>query len=270
MSNLQVACQTYTWEMLGPDWHGTVTDLLDWISAAGYAGIEITNNMIGEFAGRPEDFAAALDARGLQLAAFNFSSPSGFTDPARLADDLAGGRVAIDFLRRFPQAKLGLSGAASPDRSDARAKLDLAISLYNELGAAATAAGLSANVHPHSHFGSLLESAEEYQYLLDNLDPRFVSFGPDTGHIIRGGQDLMTCLRQHLPRITHLHFKDVDAERHWQPMGLGLVDFGAVLALLDESGYDGWVVGEEESAAAREDGIAAINHNRIYLHTLGY
>lgn len=270
MSTIKVACQTYTWEMLGPDWHGKVTDLLDWISAAGYAGIEITNNMIGEFAGCPDDFAAELEARALLLAAFNYSSPSGFTDPALLEADLAGGRAVIEFLRRFPQAKLGLSGAANADRSEARTKLDLALRLYNTIGEEAAAAGLSANVHPHSHFGSLLESAEEYQYLLDNLDPRFVSFGPDTGHIIRGGQDLMTCLRANLPRITHLHFKDVDAERHWQPMGLGLVDFGAVLALLDESGYDGWVVGEEESAAAREDGIAAINHNRAYLRTLGY
>lgn len=270
MSKLQVACQTYTWEMLGADWHGSVTDLLDWISAAGYAGIEITNNMIAEFAGRPEDFGSALAARGLRLAAFNYSSPSGFTDRSRLESDLAGGRVAIDFLQRFPQAKLGLSGAASPDRTDARAKRDLAIDLYNTLGEEATAAGLSANVHPHSHFGSLLESAEEYQYLLDNLDPRFVSFGPDTGHIIRGGQDLLTCLRTHLPRLTHLHFKDVDASRTWQPMGQGVVDFAAVLALLDEHGYNGWVVGEEESAAARADGIAAINHNRSYLRSLGY
>lgn len=267
---IRIACQTYTWEMLGDQWRGQVTDLLDWVAAAGYAGIEITNNMIGEFAGRPEDFAVALQARGLQLAAFNYSSPSGFTDPARRQDDLAGGRAVIEFLAFFPGAKLGLSGAAHDSRDGAREKLDLALDLYNTLGAQAAATGLSANVHPHSHHGSLLESAAEYQYLLDNLDPRYVSFGPDTGHIVRGGQDLLTCLRTHIGRITHLHFKDVDARRDWQPLGEGQIDFAAVLALLEEQGYDGWVVGEEESAQARRDGVAAINHNRAYLRALGY
>jgi sugar phosphate isomerase/epimerase len=115
-----------------------------------------------------------------------------------------------------------------------------------------------------------LESVEEYQYLLDNLDPRYVSFGPDTGHIVRGGQDLLTCLKAHLPRITHLHFKDADASRHWQPLGDGVVDFAAVLALLESANYSGWVVGEEESELARQDGLAAIKHNRAYLRRLGY
>lgn len=270
MSNIQIACQTYTWEMLGDEWRGKVTDILDWVSAAGYAGIEITNNMIREFGDRPGDFAAELEARGMQLAAFNYSSPTGFTDPARRDDDLANGLRWVEFLKHFPQAKMGLSGAANPDRTDARQKLDLAVGLYNDIGKAAAAAGLSANVHPHSHYGSLLESAEEYQYLLDNLDPKCVSFGPDTGHIIRGGQDLLTCLRTYLPRLTHLHFKDVDAHRTWQPLGQGVVDFPAVMSLLEEGGYDGWVVGEEESAEARENGVAAINHNRQYLRSIGY
>lgn len=270
MSNIRIACQTYTWEMLGDEWRGKVTDILDWVSAAGYAGIEITNNMIREFGDRPDDFAAELDSRGLQLAAFNYSSPSGFTDAAKRDEDLAKGLRWVGFLKHFPAAKMGLSGAANPDRADARQKLDIAIGLYNDIGEAAAAAGLSANVHPHSHFGSLLESAEEYQYLLDNLKPEYVSFGPDTGHIIRGGQDLLTCLRTYLPRITHLHFKDVDAHRTWQPLGEGIIDFPAVMRLLEEGGYGGWVVGEEESAQAREDGVAAINHNREYLRGIGY
>lgn len=94
MSRIRIACQTYTWEMLGAAWQGQVTDLLDGIAQAGYAGIETTNTMI-------------------------------------------------------------------------------------------------------------------------RLDPQYVSFGPDTGHIVRGGQDLLTCLRTHLPRITHLHFKDVTATGEW-------------------------------------------------------
>ncbi len=270
MTHIRVACQTYTWEMLGAGWKGRVDDLLDWIAGAGYDGIEITNTMIGEYRDRPQAFAEALAARNLALAAFAYSAPSGFTDPATWEADIAGAQKAIEFVRHFPEPRLGLGGAAHPSRDDALAKLDQAMRFYNEVGRLGREAGVSVNVHPHSHHGSLLESAAEYKHLMAGLDPRWVSLGPDTGHIVRGGQDLLTCLRRHLPRITHLHLKDVTATRTWAPLGEGVCDFPAVMALLQESGYRGWVVAEEESEDARRDGIAAIRKNRAYLRAIGY
>jgi len=169
----------------------------------------------------------------------------------------------------FPGSCLGLGGAGSPSRERAREKLDQAIRLYNAVGRLAAPAGVPVNVHPHSHYGSLLETAEEYQYLLDRLDPAYVSFGPDTGHIVRGGQDLLACLRTHLPRITHLHLKDATAAGEWVALGEGICDYPAVMRLLESAGYRGWVVGEEESPDARADGIAAIRKNRAYLRGSG-
>jgi sugar phosphate isomerase/epimerase len=270
MSRIRVACQTYTWEMLGPSWSGAVTDLLDWIAGAGYGGVEITNRMIGPFAGRPLEFRHELQRRGLALAAFAYATDSGFTDPAYWEEDLAGARHVVAFLQHFPEPRLGLGGASSRSRDGARQKLDQAIRFYNEVGRAGSAAGVSVNVHPHSHHGSLLESAGDYQYLLDQLDTGYVSFGPDTGHIVRGGQDLLTCLRTYMSRITHLHLKDATAGGEWVRLGEGVCDIPAVLALLEAAGYDGWVVAEEESDAARDDGVDAIRRNRRYLRSLGY
>ncbi len=269
MSEIQVACQTYTWEMLGPEWKGQVTDLLDWIAEAGYAGIEITNTMIGEYHNRPEQFADELSRRNLQLAAFAYAT-TGFTDPNRWDQDIAGACQAIDFLSHFPEPRLGLGGAAHPSSQDANQKLDQAIRFYNEVGRLGTQQGISVNIHPHSHYGSLLESAESYAYLMDHLDERYTSLGPDSGHIVRGGQDLLTCLQTYIARITHLHFKDVASTGEWVALGQGVCDFPTVLALLESNDYGGWVVAEEESAEARQDGRAAIRKNREYLLTIGY
>lgn len=269
MSAIRVACQTYTWEMLGHGWKGKLTDILDWVADAGYAGIEVTNNMIGEFGDRPEAFQAELDRRDLRLAAFAFAT-DGFTDPGRWDDDVAGVQRAVEFAARFPEPRLGLGGAAHPSRDKARDKLDQAIRFYNEAGRRGRDAGVSVNVHPHSHHGSLIETDEEYHYLLDRLDSECVSFGPDTGHIVRGGQDLLECLGMHMPRITHLHLKDATAARDWVPLGEGVCDYPAVMDLLESAGYRGWVVTEEESEDARRDGIAAIQKNRAYLRSIGY
>lgn len=275
MRTIHVGCQTYTWEMLGDQWTGKVTDLLHWIADAGYEGIEITCNMIGEFADRPGQFVADALARGLKPCAFAYGRPTGFTDPDALADDLEGVRKWADFAAHFPPTGdlapiLELGGAASPSRDDLWAKLDRAIAFYSKAGEIAAAADVRACVHPHSHFGSLLESAEEYEYLLSRLDPALVGFCPDTGHIVRGGQDLLTCIERNLPRTIHVHFKDANENREWVGLGQGKCDFPGVMALLEGAGYKGWVVGEEESADARADGIAAIRSNRAYLRSIGY
>jgi sugar phosphate isomerase/epimerase len=109
----------------------------------------------------------------------------------------------------------------------------------------------------------------EYRYLMERLDPELVSLGPDTGHIARGGQDVLECLRAYLPRITHLHLKDVTTAGEWAALGEGRCDISAVLALLRETGYEGWVVAEEEPEAARRDGAGTIRRNRAYLRSLG-
>ncbi len=270
MGQIRVACQTYTWEMLGDQWHGKVTDLLDWIADAGYAGIEITNNMIAEFADRPADFKAELKKHGLELAGFAYSSSSGFTDPDAWEDDIEGARDCLDFLSHFPGVCLQLGGASHPSRDDAFNKLNQAVELYNTVGYLGANAGVVIVVHPHSHHGSLLESEVEYRYLMENTHPWYVSLCPDTGHIVRGGQELLPCLETYLDRIRHVHLKDVDAEGEWIGLGQGVCDYPAMFELLESADYEGWVVAEEESEDARRDGIAAITSNRQYLRSIGY
>ena len=59
-AELQIGCQTFTWEMLGPKWTGGPDDLVRAIADGGYAGIEITDTMIGRYAAQPAAFARAL------------------------------------------------------------------------------------------------------------------------------------------------------------------------------------------------------------------
>ena len=268
---LRVGCQTYTWEMLGQNWKGSVDSILDAVAQAGYEGIEITNSMIREYAGRPADFAKAIKQRGLGLAAFAYASPAGFTDPASRTNELQGADEAMRFVAFFSGVVLALGGASTPERIDVDRKIALAADFYNEVGKRGKKAGVPVAFHPHSHHGSILESRREYQRIMELTDPEAVGWNPDTGHIVRGGQNLLDTLRTFARRIRHVHLKDADSGNHWQPLGKGICDISAVLDFLEnELGYDGWVVGEEESADAVKDQIAAIRGNRDHLRSLGY
>ena len=161
----RIGCQTYSWEMLGAAWKGSPDDIMDAVSEAGYDGIEFSNVMIGSYAQAPDRLAVALAQRGLKLAAFAYSS-TGFTDSARYEADLAGAERALAFCREMG-VPLCLGGAAAPTRTNYDQLFAQAIRFYRTVAERGAAAGVTVCMHPHSHYGSLLESAAEYDALLD-------------------------------------------------------------------------------------------------------
>jgi inosose dehydratase len=86
----------------------------------------------------------------------------------------------------------------------------------------------------------------------------------DTGHLLVGGVDPVALTREHVDRVLHVHLKDVHrglAEQViagtltfaeavkaglWVPLGRGSVDVAAMIRTLDEHGYAGWYVLEQD------------------------
>jgi inosose dehydratase len=263
----RIGCQTFSWEMLGSEWHGTTTDILDAVAAAGYAGIEISNVMIGDYFEDPDRLARDLEERGLELVGYAFAT-TGFTDAAAFEADVAGVRAGLDFCRQLG-VPMYLGGASAPSRDDYEEKFAQAIKFYRAAAEEGERKGILVCVHPHSHHGSLLESAQEYDRLLEATADSGLMFNPDAGHVVRGGQDLMDCFRRHRDRIRHVHIKDVDAWGAWQPLGQGIIDWKALFDFLTDTDYVGWIVAEEESQLAWDDPANAIAVNRAYLRTQG-
>lgn len=266
----KVGCQTYTWEMLGPAWKGGPDDLLDAIAGAGYSGIEITDTMIGAYADRPADFARALDTRGLTLVAFASGSESGFTEPDAVTRDLASVDRWLKFLEGFPGALLSLGSATIMSPGDRTAKFETAARFYNAAGERGRKSGIGVAVHPSSHHNTLLFDRADYDRIFALLDPALIGWVPDTGHILRGGQDILDTLRTYQSRIRYLHLKDVDAGGKWAMLGAGICDTKAVIEIVSAApDFTGWLVLEEESDEAAADPAAAVARNRATMQALG-
>ena len=263
-----VGCQTYTWQMLGHAWDGDLDAVLDAVAAAGYDGIEVTNRTIGRYADHASAFAAALASRGLRFPAYACSTESGWTDPRLLERDLESVDGWCRFLGSFPGTLLALGGAAVTLPDDEDGAFVRACRLYNQAGAAALRHGVAAVIHPSSHHGSILRTADDYHRLLDALDPAVVNFGPDAGHMYRGGMDVVSELRRVLPRCRQVHLKDVHEDGRWAPFGRGAVDLRGILRLLDDASFAGWITLEEEADEARADPAAAVTAARQVLGNL--
>ena len=263
MNPLRIACQTYTWEMLGQNWAGTTDDILTAMSVAGYAGIEITDRMIGAYAGQPKAFATALKAHGLELVAFACASSSGFTEDGALASDLAMVEQALRFVAEFPGAVLSLGSATITGPGDRNGKFQAAATFYNSAGARGRQLGVPVAFHPSSHHNTLLGTPADYDRIMALTDPTLIGWVPDTGHILRQPHDMFDTIRTHLARVRYLHLKDVDEKGQWRMLGEGICDTKAVVGLVATApGFTGWLVLEEESETAARDPARAIQKNR--------
>jgi inosose dehydratase len=230
-------------------------DVLDGAVAAGFRWLEL-----GPLGYLPAAAAPELDARGLGITAGFVFEP--LHDPDRLGDVLAaaeatamrvadaGGRflVVIDAVSPERAATAGRSGAAPRLRGRAHAALMRAIDAVAE---AARARGLRPVVHPHA--GTHVEFADEIEPLVEVAELCL-----DTGHLAYAGIEPVAAYREWAGRVPYLHLKDFDPERlagnFWgsvragafRPLGEGVVDLPALAAALEEHGYDGWAVIEQD------------------------
>ncbi|AHG48205.1 myo-inositol catabolism protein (plasmid) [Rhizobium leguminosarum bv. trifolii CB782] len=269
-AELKIGCQTFTWEMLGKGWRGGPDDLVRAIADGGYAGLEITDTMIGYYALRPADFARTLADAGLTLVSFAFGSGSGFTVAEKIASDLEAARRWVDFVAHFPGAMVSMGSATVVSDGPRDEKFAIAAECYNRATEIGRSAGVAVAVHPSSHHNTLLFTRNDYDRLFALLDPR-VGWVPDTGHILRGGQQVDDTLSTHRDRIRYVHLKDVDAGGIWVMLGEGVCNVPAVISAVREAPlFTGWIVVEEESDHAGTDPAAAVRKNRETLRRLGF
>jgi sugar phosphate isomerase/epimerase len=256
--------------MLGDGYRDGPDHLLETIAAAGYAGIEITDRMIGHYAARPQAFAAALASHGLSLVAYAVGSSSGFTEPALLAADLAAAERAIAFAASFPGALVSFGSATRMSPGDLDEKFAAAAAFYNAAGERGLRAGVGVALHPSSHHDTLLASRADYDRIFALTDPALIGWVPDTGHILRGHADMLDTLRSYRDRIRYIHLKDVDADDAWAMLGQGICDIPAVMEVAATAPqFNGWLVIEEESAEAAADPARAVALNRARMRDYG-
>jgi inosose dehydratase len=256
-------------------------ELLATMAAAGYDGSELgPPGFFGSAAQTADTFAAAgLVAAGayvpVHFAADDDVVSRDFDRLRRTCEELSAcGGTGLVILADEGSPELLLNPARPyADRSlalDGPAWRRLA-RLTGQATEIAADYGLRTSFHPH--VSTYVESPWEVEWLLALTDVRLTL---DTGHILLAGGDPAQCLRGWRPRVNHVHIKDVrlevlrsakaehrtDFDTWWAgvatPLGSGDVDIDGVLAVLAATGYDGWLVVEQDRAPTPASGYAAV------------
>jgi inosose dehydratase len=249
----------------------TPASVLEQVAAAGYAGIDLGPP---GYLGDASAIGDALATRNLTLA--GGFMPLSFGDPDLLASEIAHLHELLDIFDAagswLPAPKPTLADAGTPSaRLMPAAARDAAGQQRSTRWWQAYAAGVRLATHTcrergydptfHHHIGGQIESPQEIDRLLELTD---IALCLDNGHLAVAGGDAVEGIRRWGERINHVHMKDADTaavdalvqasapvEELWEqqvfrPLGKGQLGCDQVLDALDEIGYRGWLVVEQD------------------------
>lgn len=257
------------------------------MALAGFKGSEIGN----KYPSDPDVLKHYLDVRGLQICNAWFSS---YLTSKPYDETIEAFKLHCDKLHKLGAKVIG----ASEQGNSIQGMLDKSIldekpcyteeqwqlitKGFNEMGEYAKSKGMYFTVH--HHMGTGVQTAEEIDRLMELTDDELVYLLFDSGHLTFAGIDPVPVMEKYINRIKHIHLKDVrldvynnivvpnhmsflDAVRAgvFTVPGDGDVDFKPIFRIIEESGYEGWVVVEAEQDPAKANPFEYALKARRYI-----
>ncbi len=263
---------------LGSGGYSNIEEGVKETARMGLDGIEPFRNHIIKYLGDPMAFKRQLDAAGIAMVSCSDGGAgmsTNFIDPAKAPQTVADhAAFAKDFISHFGCTAFKFNLGSRPAEGVSDAQLKTLADTLNDIGRQTIQVGIKAA--PHPHLWGPMEREHEVRYVMDNTDPKYVWFTPDTGHLTLCGMDPMKIMTDYYSRIAEVHYKDCDAkyrgnsasptqEEHrksslYLNLGAGGVDFPAIHKMLLARGYKGWISLDLDAPRAG-DGTGSIEDN---------
>ena len=254
-------------------WGGNDRQAIEDIAALGYPGIQLRSNVVKEIP-NPDEVAKLLDQHHLTFVALssgsiNMESPD---EKAEIAKHSANAKYMHDAHGLYLQM------------IDMRPKREPTADDYKKLGRMLTEIGkrsadLGVKLGYHNHMGSMGQSPEEMDRVMDASDPRYVKLELDIAHCVQGGGDPVKAIQKYKDRLLFVHIKDVESipkeestrgrDYRFVELGRGRVDVPASFKELENINFRGWAVVELDAVPDRSrtpKDSALISKNYLHDH----
>ena len=243
------------------------------MALAGFTGSEVGN----KYPKDPEVLKKALELRGVEICNQWFSS---FLITKPFEEVEKEFRAQLAFLKAMGAKVIG----ASEQSYSVQGQLDTPIFGHkyemndqewdtfctgmNKLGKIAKEEyGIALTFH--HHMGTVVQSLAEVDRMMENTDPEYVSLLFDTGHFTYCGEDPLEVVKKYVHRIKHVHLKDIRPEVVEQVKkenmsflagvragaftipGDGCINYDPIFKVLEDAGYEGYMVVEAEQDPAQ-------------------
>ncbi len=257
------------------------------MALAGFTGCEVGN----KYPKDPKVLKEALDLRGIQICNQWFSC---FLITKPFEEVEKDFRAQLEFLKAMGSKIIG----ASEQSYSVQGKQDVPIFGHkyvmnddewrtfctgmDRLGKIAKEDyGIALTFH--HHMGTVVQDEDEVKRMMENTNPDFVSLLYDTGHFAYCGVDPLKMVKTYADRIKHVHLKDIRPEivekvkkenlsflegvrmGTFTVPGDGSIDFEPIFKVLEETGYEGYMLVEAEQDPAKANPLAYAIKARKYI-----
>ncbi len=255
------------------------------MALAGYAGSEVGN----KYPKDPAVLKEYLDVRGIKICNQWFSSFLASKPFAEVEKDF---RAQLEFLKKVGADVIGpseqtrscqgqpvsvFSGKAVFSDEEFKA----VTSGLNELGKIAAGEGMKLAFH--HHMGTGIQTVDETERFLNETNPEYVYLLYDSGHFAFSEEDPIAALKKFVSRVGHVHLKDMRTEVYarvksadssfldavrdgvFTVPGDGSIDFSSIFRILEQNGYNGWMVVEAEQDPAKANPFVYAKNARAYI-----
>ena len=261
-ANIKLGAECYTWFMKdsGKGNENQLDRMVRVTAKAGFTGIEPIFGWMGPL-DDPGRLADYLREHGISHAALVLGQE--WNHPQETGEERAFSDAAIAFLKTFPDTLL-CTVQHPTSRDHLVERRQNLVNIVNSVCRRATDAGIECTFHPNSPPTSTNRTAEDYDVILNGLDPAVCGWTPDVGHIRNGGMDPLEKMKEFHSLINHVHYKDWDGKPEWALMGEGEIDFKAITGWLVEQNFNGWIICEDEADQAIDDPDGVTIHDGGY------
>ena len=243
------------------------------MALAGFTGSEVGN----KYPKDPEVLKKALELRGVEICNQWFSS---FLITKPFEEVEKEFRAQLAFLKAMGAKVIGASEQSHSVQGQMDTPVfghkyemndeewDIFCTGMNKLGKIAKEEyGIALTFH--HHMGTVVQSLAEVDRMMENTDPEYVSLLFDTGHFTYCGEDPLEVVKKYVHRIKHVHLKDIRPEVVEQVKkenmsflagvragaftipGDGCINYDPIFKVLEDAGYEGYMVVEAEQDPAK-------------------
>ena len=257
------------------------------MALAGFTGSEVGN----KYPKDPEVLKKALDLRGMEICNQWFSC---FLITKPFEEVEKEFRSQLAFLKAMGANVIGASEQSHSVQGELNTPIfghkyvmndeewDIFCNGMNKLGKIAKEEyGISLTFH--HHMGTVVQTAAEVERMMDGTDPKYVSLLFDTGHFAYCGEDPLEMVKKYVKRIKHVHLKDIRPEivekvkkenlsfldgvrlGTFTVPGDGCIDFDPIFKVLEDAGYEGYMLVEAEQDPAKANPLEYAIHARKFI-----
>lgn len=263
--NILYAVSTGCWGPVTPPGQPLpLLKILDELATAGFNGVRLTGfpSLLEQNGLTIEQYGAALAARGLRFSTVSFGG--NYYDSQAHTDIRQRARAALAAHRQYGATAMVFFPPSPVAKSEEAAAFKAMFAFLNELGKMAVEE-YGVRMGLHNHTDTLVENQSQVDRYLEGTDPRYVFCAWDSAHLLVGGCDVQATYNKSVDRLVYTDFKDATLHpttsdyvapngtryagaspqgKFYSAMlelGRGEIDFVALMRLLAEHKYRGWI-----------------------------